>query len=219
MTSAIMIPRGGLGGDTFKFSRICTLGDVFNTIDGTSSGTIVSAGTPHVINQQFFTLDLLPGYTDFTNLFSQYKVKSLTYHLINCNFTDINIVQASGMTLGTNARNLCVYLGKQNDVLNPTTLAQVQSEEGVVMRDLANDGKPFIVTIKNPTYFVPAVDNASGLTQAVEQNGWLDTGSSAIPYRGFFCLVEQAFGTFGGGSLQRVFTQRVKVELEFRGVR
>jgi len=192
---------------------------VFNTVDGSSTGAIVNAGSPHIFNQQFFTLDLLPNHTDFTNLFSQYRVKSMTYHLINCNYTDIQIAQGSGMTLATNARNLCVYLGKQNETLSPSTLAQVQSEEGVIMRDYVNDGKPFIVTVKNPTYFAPAVDSTSTLVQAVEQNGWLDTLADDIPYRGFFCCVEQAFGTFGGVNLQRVFTQRVSVTLEFRGVR
>lgn len=219
MTGQIMVPRGGLGGHSFTFSRICTLGDVFNTIDGTASGTALSAASPHVVNQQFFTLDLLPNYTDFTNLFSQYRVKSLTYHLINCNYTQVEIAQGTGITLGTNARNLCVYLGKQNDVLTPTSLAQVQSEEGVIMRDYANDGKPFIVTIKSPTYFVPAVDSTTTLVQAQESSGWLDCTADDIAYRGFFCLVEQAFGTFGGATLQRVFTQRVQVTLEFRGVR
>lgn len=219
MTGQIMIPRGGLGGNTFVFSRICTLGDVFNTIDGTAAGAIVSAVNPHVVNQQFFTLDLLPNYTDFTNLFSQYRVKELTYHLINCNFTEVEIAQGTGLTLGTNARNLCVYLGKQNDVLTPTTLAQVQSEEGVIMRDYANDGKPFIVKIKAPTYFVPAVDSTATLVQAQESSGWLDCTADDIAYRGFFALVEQAFGSFGGATLQRVFTQRVQVTLEFRGVR
>ena len=87
------------------------------------------------------------------------------------------------------------------------------------MRDYVNDGKPFIVTIKNPTYFVPAVDAAAGLTQAQESAGWLDTGASAIPYRGFFILVENAFSAFGGGLAQRVFTQRVTATIEFRGVR
>lgn len=219
MTGTIMVPRGGLSGDTFTFSRICTLADVFNTVDGDGSSAIVSAGSPHIFNQQYFTLDLLPNYTDFTNLFSQYRVKSLTYHLINCNMTEIAIQQGTGMTLATNARNLCVYLGKQNETLSPSTLAQVQSEEGVIMRDYVNDGKPFIVTVKNPTYFAPAVDSSSSLVQAVEQSGWLDTLAADVAYRGFFCCVEQAFGTFGGASLQRVFTQRVQVTLEFRGVR
>lgn len=87
------------------------------------------------------------------------------------------------------------------------------------MRDYVNDGKPFIVSIKNPTYFVPAVDAAAGLTTAVEQSGWMDTGASAIPYRGFFILVENANSAFGGGLNQRVFTQRVTATIEFRGVR
>lgn len=87
------------------------------------------------------------------------------------------------------------------------------------MRDYVNEGKPFIVTIKNPTYFVPAVDASATLTFAQESSGWLDTGADEIPYRGFFILVENAFNVFGGGLNQRVFTQRVTATIEFRGIR
>lgn len=223
MIGQIMVPRGGVGGDTFKLTRITSLNPVWNTQDGLQAGTIVTSGpgTEDIVIQQFVSLSLLPNFADVKSLFSQYKITELEYHLINCVATDVNITQGGGVTLNTSQRNLPVYFGAQNDLLNPASKLQCQQEEGVVLRDYMNGGKPFICKIKNPTYFVPVISNLTTLatSPAQESNGWLSTDDDLVQYRGFFLCLENAASLFGGASLQQVFNMRVKVSMIFRGVR
>ena len=50
--------------------------------------------------------------------------------------------------------------------------------------------------------------------------GWLDTGSADIAYRGVFLGCQDAWNSLGQPSVaNRAFTIRVKLTLEFRGVR
>ena len=42
MSATIMIPRGGIGGKSWKFSRWCDVTSIFNTNDGTPAGIVIS---------------------------------------------------------------------------------------------------------------------------------------------------------------------------------
>jgi len=216
-----MVPRAGLNSNTITIRRIGNVSPIYNTTDGTVGGTVVSAGSPNVVHQGFVTLNLLNDTAELTGLFSQYKITEIEYHILNSNYTDISITQGSGMTLGTAQRNLPVYLGAQNDLLSPATVAQAQQEQGVIMRDYVNQGKPFILKIKNPTYFTPAISDVGGVVnQATESRGWLNTQNTNIAYRGFFFAIEGASPTFSGSATPQVMcTVRAKVTMQFRGIR
>lgn len=221
MTSQIMVPRAGLNSNTVTIRRIGNVSPVYNTNDGTVSGTVVSAGSPNVVYQGFVTLNVLNDIAEFTGLFSQYKITEIEYHIINANYTDVNIAQSTGMTLGTAQRNLPIYMGAQNDLLSPATVAQAQQEQGVIMRDYVNQGKPFILKIKNPTYFTPAISDVGGVVaSATESRGWLNTQNTNIAYRGFYFAVEGASPTFSGSATPQVMcTVRARITMQFRGVR
>ena len=64
---------------------------ICNTLDGTVSGTIISAGSPNVVYQGFDTLNFGHDVADFTNLFSQYWITEVEYHIINSNYTGVKI--------------------------------------------------------------------------------------------------------------------------------
>lgn len=221
MTSIIMVPRAGLNSNTITIRRIGNVSPVYNTTDGTVSGTVVSAGSPNVVYQGFVTLGLLNDVSEFTGLFSQYKITEIEYHIINTNYTDVQIAQQTGMTLGTAQRNLPIYMGAQNDLLSPATVAQAQQEQGVIMRDYVNQGKPFILKIKNPTYFTPAINDVGGVVAlATESRGWLNTQNTNIAYRGFYFAVEGASPTFSGSATPQIMCSvRARITMQFRGVR
>jgi len=59
----------------------------------------VLQGSPNVVYQGFATISLRPDATDCTNLFSQYRITEVEYHIINSNYTGVEISQGIGMTL------------------------------------------------------------------------------------------------------------------------
>ena len=117
MVSTIMRPRGGLGSDTFRFTRWCDVSNVYSTVDGTIGGAIVNAVNNDTIFQSFISLANVPAASDFSNLFSQYKITALEYHLINFNFSDVVGPTNAGAVNSGAPKNVAVYIGSQNDTL------------------------------------------------------------------------------------------------------
>lgn len=222
LTSSIMVPRSVSSGPVYTFTRWCNISSVYGTTDGSATGTIVSVGSPDVIYQGLVTLNLLPNQSDFTNLFSQFKITELEYHLINQVYTEVNITQSSGVTPSVpTARNVPVYILAQNDSLGTTTIQQMQQESNVIIRTFTNDGKPFILKVKKPTFFTPGFDGTSIINNAEEKNGWLDTQTAAsVQYRGMALGIENAYSLLGApSSAFPAMSGRVKLTVQFRGVR
>ena len=222
MVSTIMRPRGGLTSDTFRFTRWCDVSNVYNTIDGTAGGTIVTALNNDTVFQSFISLANVPAASDFSNLFSQFKITALEYHLINFNFTDVNAPANANAVQNNAAKNTAVYIGSQNDTLGIASITQCQQESGVTVRDYVNMGKPLIVKIAKPTYKSSAVNNAgTQIIDAQDQSGWLDTQVAAsVPYRGFYMGIQSAFQATGQAVVvMPLYTLRCKVSMIFRGVR
>jgi hypothetical protein len=216
--------------NTFRFTRWCDVSSIWNTTDGTAGGTIVSSGSPDTVFQGVISLNQIPDTSDFTNLFSQFKITALEYHLINTYVTEISEPNNSAtfvqnLTLGGGYRNTAVYIGAQNDTLGTTTIGQLQQEEGVVVRDLVNNGKPMILKIVKPTFNSASVSTTgSSLGTAIEMNGWLDTQSAgSVAYRGFFLGIQNAYSVSTAistpATAQPMYTVRCRITLEFRGVR
>jgi len=222
MLSQLIVPRGGLSSKTFTFTRWCDGATIFNTTDGTAGGVIISAGSPDIVAQSIAYLGLLPNSTDFTNLFSQFKITELEYHIINVIATDLAAYQPTSIQAFTTPKNSAVYLGKQNDLLSPGTIAQCQQESGVVLRTFYNDGKPFIIKIKKPTNHGTVVDANNNVVVATNTTDWLDTQTAGIVgYRGMFFGLDDAHSVINSptGTVVPVFSVRIKLTLAFRGVR
>jgi len=232
MLSRVVVPRAGMSSkNIFRFTRWCDVSNIFNTNDGSAGGTLVTSGLPDTIFQGVISLNQIPGTADFTNLFSQYKFTGLEYHLINVFCTEINLPANAALQVGnpsTNSyRNVAVYIGAQNDTLGTASIQQIQQEEGVVVRDLINQGKPLMLKIAKPTYRSSAVDTSgTDINTAVDLNTWLDTQTAAgVAYRGFYMGIQNAYSastvvsTITQGVAQPMFSVRVKVMMEFRGVR
>lgn len=221
-TQNVIRPRGGLSSPTFRFTRWADVSSIYNTVDGTFTGAIVSAVANDTIFQGFISLGNIPGVTDFQNLFSQYKIIGLEYHFINNIFTEVNGPNTGPGPAVGGCKNVAVYLGSQNDVLGVAAITQLQQESGVVVRTFANGGKPMIVKIAKPTYKGTAIDTTGAtISSATDLDGWLDTQTAAaIPYRGFYLGIQSAFQASGSSAtLMTLYSVRVKVSMIFRGVR
>jgi len=126
------------------------------------------------------------------------------------------------VTSYTAAKNGAVYIGKQNDLLSPGSIAQCQQESGVILRTFYNDGKPFIIKIKKPTNHGTVVDANNNVVVATNTTDWLDTQTAGIVgYRGMFFGLDDAYSVINSpaATVVPVFSVRIKLTVAFRGVR
>lgn len=220
LTSAIIVKPGSNGGRIYKFSRWCDGSPLYSTLNSTSSGTVITSNSPDIIFEGFGKLDLLPNYAEFQALFSQYRITEMEYHFLNCMYTNV-IVDSNGVNGANTIRNFPVYVGTQRDVLQSKTITQMQQEDGVTVRDYVNNGKPLIIKVKKPTIYMPALDPTTTIPFSVEKWGeWIDTENPSICYRGVYLGMQDAWNSLGQPSTaNRAYTVRIKLTLEFRGVR
>lgn len=219
MTAAIIM-KSGQSGRTYKFSRWCDGSPIYSTLNSTSGGIVITSNSPDIIFEGFGKLDLLPNFSEFQALFSQYRITEMEYHFLNCMYTSVDVI--SNGTNGSNTiRNFPVYVGSQKDVLQSKTISQMQQEEGVTVRDYVNNGKPLVIKVKHPTIYMPALDPTTTVPFAVEKSGaWIDTESPSICYRGVYLGLQDAFNSLGQPTVaNRAYTVRIKLTVEFKGVR
>lgn len=152
----------------------------------------IGAGLPRFISQASsatnlsaeFSLNQLPGYSEFTNLYDQYKITKIVVKLIP--MMNVNNVQpydgtSAGLSLlnpgligsvldfddATNLANLTDYLQYQNWRSQPAISSRTH------------------VRVFKPT--VKGLDlNAGGssVASSVGRSGWLDCAASAVPHYG-----------------------------------
>ena len=107
----------------------------------------------------------LNGYTDFTNLFEQFKMTA-----IKLSFYPYIGDSANVSTTGSGAGNmspLAYAVNRSNSTTNPT-FAQLMEDQDV---KVVSSQKPFSVWINAPKFYAPA----DGLTIAQEKTGWLSS--------------------------------------------
>lgn len=225
-SSAIIRKSGGNLGKIYSFSRWADLSPIYSTTNSEAGGTVVLANTAllptqgDVIRQMFSQLDVLPNFAEFQALFSQYRIMEMEFHFLNCMYTEVNA--PSGALNGSNTiRNFPVYIGTQTDTLGVVSINQMQQEEGVTVRDYVNNGKPLIIKVMKPSANLLVGDDANLPAIAAEKTGqWLDTAASDIPHRGVYIGLQDTWAALGQPTVaNRVYTVRVKMSLEFRGVR
>jgi len=137
-------------------------------------------------------------------------------------YTEVNVTQVGGVTPSvTTARNVPLYILAQSDSLGTTTIQQMQQEQNVIVRTFTNDGKPFILKVKQPKFFSCVTDGTVVLINGEEKNGWLDTQNAAgVQYRGMAMGIENVYALLGGPtSAFPILSGRVKMTVQFKGVR
>jgi len=220
LNSGVVIRKPGSMGEVYKFSRWADLGAIYSTVDSQAASAVITAANPDVIAQLFCQLSSLPNYSDFQALFSQYRITEMEFHFLNCMYTEVNGPQP-GVNGSNLIRNFPVYIGTQTDVLGFNTINQMQQEDGVTVRDYVNNGKPLIIKVSKPSINTPAQDGAGAAVIAAQRTGeWLDTSFPAVAYRGVYLGLQDAWNSLGQpATANRAYTIRVRMSLEFRGVR
>jgi len=220
LNPAVIIRRPGSLNHIYKFTRWADLGAVYSTADSQAAGALITAVAPDIIAQIFCQLSSLPNYSDFQALFSQYRITEMEFHFLNCMYTEVNGPQpgVNGLNL---IRNFPVYIGQQKDVLGFNTINQMQQEDGVTVRDYVNNGKPLIIKVTNPSVNETAQNGAGvGVIATQSVSPWIDTSVPDIAHRGVYLGLQDAWNALGQpGAANRAYTIRVRLTVEFRGVR
>lgn len=205
---------------TYKFTRWADLGAIYSTTDSQPASPCITAAAPDVIAQLYCQLSNLPNYAEFQALFSQYRITEMEFHFLNCMFTEVNGPQ-TGINGNNLIRNFPVYIGQQKDILGFNTINQMQQEEGVTVRDYVNNGKPLIIKVKYPSVNEDAQNGAgAGVIAAQVSSPWIDTTVPDIAHRGIYLGLQDCFNSLGQPTFaNRAYTMRVRLSLEFRGVR
>lgn len=123
-----------------------------------------------------FRLEDLPGATDFTQLYEQFKITGVKLKFIPMMGTE------NGQTTGTFTETMAVCIDRgANDlaVVNPSFNSLLENQDV----KLRNTQRPFNLWVGTPTFHQPA----DGLTQGSYKSGWLDSevvASRNVDYHG-----------------------------------
>lgn len=155
-----------------------------------------SSTTAEVIQNISFELTDLGNYSDYTNLFDQYRIKRAT----------IMVMPRISETITADVlSNPVMYSVPDFDGSALTTLSSMLEYESCRIHDAR---KPFLMVIDQPRFLVTA-----GTTDAGKlDTGWLDLSSPGIPH----------YGVAIGLPAQPVVTVwyiHARLELEFRNTR
>lgn len=167
-----------------------------------------TATTTDLVYTQFFSLAQVPGYTDFTNLYKQYRIKGVKLHVIP---SETQAIDAT-----SNAINLrCFSAYSYDEDLNTaggSTINDVRQLQGCRVRGSL---RKFGIYIKNPAYagIVNASQDAVANLYTRPETGWLDTEYTDIQHLGIVLAWEGSATQAMGVRLEATFY------LAFRGTR
>lgn len=113
-----------------------------------------------------FKLEDLPGFTDFTNLYENFKITGVKLRFIPTMGTSSDAVDANTTIMEPLA--LCIDRGANDNIaFNPTFSALLENQDVKIRSSY----KPFSLYIAYPKAHTPA----DGVTQTVLTSPWLDT--------------------------------------------
>lgn len=164
----------------------------------------IPTGAPSQGYSDFFTLNSLPDFTDFTALYDQYMIKGIKYTLI----PRISNAGPSGAVGNPSILgNIWSVLDYDDTNVPPSlnTLLQYQNVKRTQYHKI------------HKRYFKPAVELGVGsplTSSAVKKYQWLDVANTAVPHLGIKLWVD---GSLGSYPLE--FDLQVKFYMAFKNVR
>jgi len=180
---------------TYRFKRFAALG----------SYTIT---TTDFIYTQGFQLDQVPGYTDFTNLYKQYKITGVKLTVVP---NETQSIDASGGA--TQLRHFTAYSYDENvNSAGGATLDDLRQLPGVRVRSSL---RMHNIYIKNPAYagVINQAQDAAATLRTRPETGWLDTEFTDIQHLGI------VLGWEGGATQSLGIKLEAKFYLAFRGTK
>lgn len=179
----INLNRSRMNTQLHKFSRWCTNG---NNPEGsfTADCTTVSTSINPVAKFAY-----LANYTEFTNLYDQYKITRVVYHVQLINNPDAgNIVNST--TAGNNSSNWFPKLWYVRDYDDNTSMTldemrQYSKSKCITLRP----NQTYKIAVK-PAVLLQAYDTAISSAYIPKWNQWVDAANSATPHYGIKFLVD-----------------------------
>lgn len=160
------------------------------------------------IKTQYFTLDQVPGYTDFTNLYKQYKITGVKLTIIP---NETQSIDASGGAV--QLRHFTAYSYDEDiSTAGGATLNDMRQLPGCRVRSSLRMHNIFI---KNPAYagVINQAQDASSSLFTRPETGWLDTEYVNIQHLGI------VLGWEGGATQSLGVKIEAKFYLAFRGTK
>lgn len=168
----------------------------------TPAAFTVSAGTDF-FNASQFQLGFLPDVTDFTSLYDQYKILSVTIKLMpRGNSSDVGV--AAGIGNMTRVFSVLDY----DDSVVPTSLNQL-----IQYQNLKTTNSTSIHTRTLKPMFIKEVQTITGTGGSPTRGGWIDVLNTNVQYRGVkWCIQAPSNGSV-------VYDQMVTYNLAMKNVR
>lgn len=157
-----------LGDNVYSFKRRVVLGNISSSCNASGVGT---AGA----NGYAFALADLTSYTEFTNLFDQYKITGVKLDFIP--FADNISWQVANNGAGISAPGGPLLISADHDDSTPPASANEMLQKQTTK--VIPVGRRYRMFIK-PKFNV-ATYSGGGIAPA---SGWLDTGSVSVPHYG-----------------------------------
>lgn len=176
---------------------------------GTNSGTLIDSA-PDITSTASTTG--FPNYTEFQNLFDQYRLRRLSIR-----FLPLRTETITGTT-NSNACTMYYTMADQDDIATPTSLGQLLQHQDLHVQVL---DKPFTIVFNRPRF--PGIGQVLGSgSQPLQVSGpdaWVNTssssgGSAALYIPGFKFWIDTGGAAAVVGRVGFVAT----AELEFRAV-
>lgn len=157
-----------------RFNRVVAGYNKIYSFKRTYQGTTFT-GTPGASSFESFSFKLndLPGYTDFTNLFDNYRIVKVVIRMYP---------QANSLEFGSDHYMGAMYSAiDTTDDTVPSSLTEIMELENCRSHD---PSKPFTVKFK-PSISPQIYDGLLTPGYGTSQNNWIQTSSDDIPYYGW----------------------------------
>lgn len=149
----------------------------------------------------------MPGLTDFTSLYDQYKVLSYTLE-IRPRFSE----SSPPITVGSQAIPSIYYIYDQDDTTVPSAMSSIMEHPKVRARML---NRPVYITVKYPTVRTAIYQPGVSFAYSTNKCPWLDLTNASVPLLGVkYCIQGSPTVDFTG-----YFDLRVKWRLAFKNPR
>lgn len=139
-----------------------------------------------------FQLDALPSYTEFTSMFSKYRISKIDLRL--------SMVDTVG---DTTAQPICYMWRNYNIALSAPTLSKITQLPNVKQTQLSNENR--VVTISMVPYNI--VNIFSGAYKQ-SYNEWIDLAYPSVSYYGIGIFIENL-------SQQSIGTQQINYDVTY----
>lgn len=161
-----------------------------------------------------FSLDQCTNYTNFTAIFDQYRINSVTIYMYACyGLTQSKSLNAAGAGDIATAIPRIAYCVDYDDASSPTDFKDVLTRQGARQK-MAN--RNIVFKISRPAKLLMVYESVGSTGYKIDRGGqYLDCGDPAIPHYGF----KYCFDNIAQADYQWGYKYSVKYNVTFKSKR